>query len=66
MNCVLIDPYANAFNKNPQGMEGHSDQTARLPGVFERKYELDSLASVLKLSVGYYEYSGEENETPRF
>lgn len=57
--CVLIDPYANAFIDPyvdnppktphwPHGDEWH-------PGVWERKYELDSLAAVLRWSNGYYE-----------
>jgi meiotically up-regulated gene 157 (Mug157) protein len=53
VKSVLIDPYANAFNLDPHSNQGHHDKTEKRPGVFERKYELDSLAAVLRLSAGY-------------
>ena len=54
--CVRLDPYANAFLHHPDRIsEFHSDHTDMRPGVHERKYELDSLCSVLRLSVGYYD-----------
>ena len=46
----LIDPYANAFNPAANGQCWHKDFADQSPWVFERKYELDSWASVLYLA----------------
>lgn len=60
--CVLIDPYANAFMPHPHpASHWQSDQTEMRPGVHERKYELDSLCSVLRLSAGYFRASGDKS-----
>lgn len=57
---VLLDPYANAFLSNPESSgEWQSDQTDMRPGVHERKYELDSLCAVLRLSIGYFRATGD-------
>jgi meiotically up-regulated gene 157 (Mug157) protein len=60
--CVLLDPYANAFlpNAHPPS-KWQTDQTEMRPGVYERKYELDSLCSVLRLSVGYFRSCGDSS-----
>jgi len=58
---VLYDAYANAFNIAPNG-HGHQDDKRvppMTPGVFEGKYELDSLAAVLKSSNAYYNATGD-------
>jgi hypothetical protein len=53
--CILLDPYANAFYKNPQKVsEWKSDQTTMKPGVHERKWEVDSLCYTLRLAHGYW------------
>lgn len=58
---IQIDPYANAFNENPQDMspEWSKDYTRMLPGVFERKYELDSQCYPLLLACDYMEETGD-------
>lgn len=43
--CINSDPYANAFKR-----EIHNNKIE----VWERKYELDSLAAFYRLSYGYY------------
>ena len=55
---VLTDPYANAFNPTPDGNCWHKDFPDQSPWVFERKFELDSLAAVLDLAVRLYLKSG--------
>ncbi|MFM8016191.1 MAG: glycoside hydrolase family 125 protein, partial [Actinomycetota bacterium] len=47
---VILDRYANAFNPGPTGNCWHKDFPDQSDWVFERKYELDSLASVLRLA----------------
>jgi meiotically up-regulated gene 157 (Mug157) protein len=64
---VLTDPYANAFNSNPDGNCWHKDFADQSPWVFERKFELDSLAAVLDLAIRLYFESGFTNHfTERF
>lgn len=53
---ILIDPYANAFNKTANGM-GHKDVTENNDNVWERKFELDSLIYPLWLLNKYYYYT---------
>lgn len=55
---VLIDPYANAFNLEPNGNCWHQDFPDQSPWVFERKYELDSLAAFLDLALRLHRASG--------
>jgi meiotically up-regulated gene 157 (Mug157) protein len=50
VELFLIDPYANAFNPEPNGECWHKDFPNQSPWVFERKFELDSWASVLYLA----------------
>jgi len=54
----LIDPYANAFNPTPSGNCWHKDFVDQSPWVFERKYELDSWASILFLARRIHEQWG--------
>ncbi|MBU6212869.1 MAG: glycoside hydrolase family 125 protein [Actinomycetales bacterium] len=57
-SCVLIDPYANAFNPEPNGECWHRDFPDQSPWVFERKYELDSLAAFLDFALRLHKASG--------
>ncbi|KAK8806285.1 TAT pathway signal protein [Blastocystis sp. subtype 4] len=67
VKSVLIDPYANAFNFDKTGHpDSHTDDNTKRPSflgtrsnamtneIFERKFEIDSLAAVLALSAKYY------------
>ncbi|MFM8264879.1 MAG: glycoside hydrolase family 125 protein [Acidimicrobiia bacterium] len=55
---VLLDRYANAFNPGPTGNCWHKDFPDQSDWVFERKYELDSLTSVLRLARRVHEVFG--------
>jgi Metal-independent alpha-mannosidase (GH125) len=44
VRCALTDPYANAFNDGPDGRHGDEGRPVPGPWVWERKYEVDSLA----------------------
>jgi meiotically up-regulated gene 157 (Mug157) protein len=64
---VLLDPYANAFNPTADGNCWHKDFSDQSPWVFERKFELDSLAAVLDLAIRLYLVSGfSDHFTERF
>jgi uncharacterized protein len=57
---VLLDPYANAFYKDPNKVsEWKSDLTDMKPGVHERKWEVDSLCYTIRLAHGYWKASGD-------
>lgn len=54
------DPYANAFNETASGKEWNkADITDHNPWVWERKYELDSLAYIMQIAHLYYEKTGD-------
>lgn len=46
--CILIDPYANAFNKEPGESEWKDDLTDMKPELHERKWEVDSLCNPIR------------------
>lgn len=56
---LLLDPYANAFYGHGGKCEHTDDGTEMKPGVFERKYELDSLCYPLFLAYAYYQATGD-------
>lgn len=58
--CVLLDPYANAFYKDfSRVSEWNDDKPTPIPGVHERKWEVDSLCYVVRLAARYYELTGD-------
>jgi len=57
--CVLLDPYANAFNKELVPGEWMSDQTDMKPGLHERKWEIDSLCYTVRLAYHYWKVTGD-------
>lgn len=58
-DCILIDPYANAFNRGASGGQWQSDHTAMVPEVYERKWEIDSLCYPIRLAHGYWRATGD-------
>ena len=58
--CVLLDPYANAFNKDEHEKgEWMSDRTDMKPGLHERKWEIDSLCYTVRLAYNYWKTTGD-------
>lgn len=60
VKCVLKDPYANSFYKDlTKKSSWQSDTPTPIPGVHERKWEIDSLCYVVRLSHEYYKLTGD-------
>ncbi len=59
VKCILIDPYANAFNDGPADSPWKSDHTEMKPELHERKWEIDSLCYPVRLSYGYWKTTGD-------
>lgn len=60
IELVLLDPYANAFyDDNQKVSEWKNDFTEMKPGVHERKWEIDSLCYVMRLSYHYWKTTGD-------
>ncbi len=59
--CILLDRYANAFNKTEEE-EVHwmSDKTDMKAGLHERKWEIDSLCYTVRLAYNYWKTTGDE------
>lgn len=58
--CILIDPYANAFyaEPNPDG-DWKDDRTKMSPMLHERKWEIDSLCYPVRLAYNYWKTTGD-------
>ena len=52
--CILIDPYANAFNDGPADSQWKNDITEMKPELHERKWEIDSLCYPIRLAYNYW------------
>ncbi|MEN4762554.1 glycoside hydrolase family 125 protein [Chryseobacterium sp. C39-AII1] len=62
VECVLLDPYANAFFDDPHKIsEWKDDVTDMKPGIHERKWEVDSLCYVMRLSYNYWKTTGDSS-----
>ncbi len=59
---IRLDPYANAFVRNPTDKPlswAVDDKTTHVPGVGERKWEIDSLCYPVRLAHGYWRATGD-------
>lgn len=60
VKCIIKDPYANAFYKDlEKKSHWQSDQPTPIPGVHERKWEIDSLCYAVRLGYYYYQLTGD-------
>lgn len=58
--CILIDPYANAFNDGPLGSYWETDNTQKMvKELHERKWEIDSLCYPIRLAYHYWKTTGD-------
>lgn len=58
LDYISIDPYANAFNSEPNGNGHNTDRTDLSPWVWERKYEVDSLCYPIQLAHDLWRVTG--------
>lgn len=60
---ILIDPYANAFMRDPGAKSdlpwAQADDTEMKPGVAERKWEVDSLCYPIRMAHDYWRATGD-------
>ena len=56
--CILADPYANAYNNEPNWNCWSKDKTERSAFVYERKYEVDSLCYPIQLAYLFWKATG--------
>jgi uncharacterized protein len=62
VNCIHLDPYANAFYKDDSRVSEWktTDITDMKPGIHERKWEIDSLCYPIRLAYKYWKETGDE------
>ena len=60
--CIVLDPYANAFNREADDHRKHTDSTSwteeARPWIWERKYEVDSLCYPIRLAHHFWKTTG--------
>jgi meiotically up-regulated gene 157 (Mug157) protein len=61
LEYIAIDPYANAFNREPNGAGHTGDETEMSPWVWERKYEIDSLCYPIELAYRLWRITGRDD-----
>ena len=61
LKSIILDPYANAFNKGSEGGMWQSDFTDMIPEVHERKWEIDSLCYPIRLAYEYWKITGDDS-----
>lgn len=59
LDCILVDPYANAFNDGPTAAGWQTDGTEMRKEVNERKWEIDSLCYPIRLIYLYWKATGD-------
>lgn len=52
--CIIVDPYANAFNPKPEPDGRWMSDTGMKPLLHERKWEIDSLCYPIRLAYNYW------------
>lgn len=58
--CILLDPYANAFNDGPKGSYWETDNTQHMiKELHERKWEIDSLCYPVRVAYYYWLLTGD-------
>ncbi len=57
--CINCDPYANAFNKEPNPEGPWMKDTGMHPELHERKYEIDSNCYPIRLAYEYWKQTGD-------
>ena len=59
-DCILLDPYANAFNEGPTGSQWRTDRTQHMiDELHERKWEIDSLCYPIRIAYHYWLLTGD-------
>jgi len=58
---ITLEPYANAYKKEPNDHREFDDMPLNHPIVWERKYEIDSLCYPIRLAYLYWKATGDDS-----